>query len=169
MAKVRMELNNGKNIDIEIFEEQAPISSENFLKYVDEGFYDGLIFHRVISKFMIQGGGFTADGKGLKEKPATYSAIKGEFDSNGVKNDIPHEKGTISMARTMFPNSATTQFFICVEKCDYLDGQYAAFGKVIDEESLNNAIEISKVATHYWQGYDDIPNQPIIIKSIKRI
>ncbi len=169
MAKVRLQLNIGKHIDIEIFEKEAPISSQNFLKYVDEGFYDGLIFHRVISKFMIQGGGFYADNIGLREKKSTHPAIKGEFSSNGVKNDIPHEKGTISMARTMFPNSATAQFFICVEKCDYLDGQYAAFGKVIDQESLDVAIEISKVRTHYWKGFDDIPNDPIIIESIKRI
>ncbi len=169
MAKVRLQLNNGKNIDIEIYEDKAPISAKNFLKYVDEGFYDGLIFHRVISKFMIQGGGFTADGNGLKEKPAAYPAIKGEFDSNGMPNPVLHKLGTISMARTMFPNSATTQFFICVEKCDFLDGQYAAFGKVVDSESLKNAIEISNVKTHYWQGYDDIPNEPVIIESIKRI
>ncbi len=169
MAKVRMELNTGKHIDMEIFKEQAPISAENFLKYVDEGFYDGLVFHRVIDKFMIQGGGFTSDGNGLKEKPATYPAIKGEFTSNGCKNDISHQPGAISMARTMFPNSATTQFFICVDDCSYLDGQYAAFGKVLDQESLDVAIEISKVATHFWQGYDDIPNEPIVITSIKRI
>lgn len=169
MAKVRMKLNNGKHIDIEIFEKEALISAQNFLKYVDEGFYDGLIFHRVISKFMIQGGGFTADGMGLKEKKATYPAIKGEFEANGMPNPIKHEKGTLSMARTMFPNSATTQFFICVEKCDYLDGQYAGFGKVIDDESLKVAEEISNVDTHFWQGFGDIPNQPIVIESIRRI
>ncbi len=169
MAKIQIKLTNGKNINLEIFEEKAPISAKNFLKYVDEGFYNGLIFHRVISKFMIQGGGFTTDGESLKEKSATYSAIKGEFESNGMPNNILHEPGTISMARTMFPNSATTQFFICVEKCDFLDGQYAAFGKVCDEESLKVAIEISKVDTHYWQGYDDIPNDPIVIESIVRI
>ncbi len=169
MAKVRMELNNGKHIDLEIFEKQAPISAANFLKYVDEGFYDGLVFHRVIPNFMVQGGGFTTDGKGLKEKNATYPAIKGEFACNGVKNDIMHDPGTISMARTMFPNSATTQFFICVDECSYLNGQYAGFGKVCDQESLDVAVEISSVATHSWQGYDDIPNEPIIITSIKRI
>ncbi len=169
MAKVRLKLNNGQTIDIEIFEDKAPISAKNFLKYVDEGFYNGLVFHRVISKFMIQGGGFTAQGDGLKEKKPTYPAIKGEFDSNGMPNSVLHEPGTISMARTMFPNSATTQFFICVEKCDFLDGEYAAFGKVCDEQSLNVAISISNVDTHYWQGYDDIPNQPIVIESITRI
>ncbi len=169
MAKISINLSNGKKINMEIYEDRAPITAKNFLKYVDEGFYNGLIFHRVISKFMIQGGGFITDGKVLKENVAKHTAIKGEFNSNGMPNDILHEPGTISMARTMFPNSATTQFFICVEKCDFLDGQYAGFGKVIDEESLNVAIEISNVKTHSWQGYDDIPNEPIVIKSIDRI
>ena len=150
MTKICMELTNGKKINIDIDEQNAPISAENFLKYVDEGFFDGLIFHRVIPGFMIQGGGFTAEGQGLKEKRATYP-------------------GTISMARTMFKNSATTQFFICVNDCAYLDGEYAGFGKVSDQESLDVAIEISKVKTHYWQGYDDIPNEPVVIKTIKRI
>jgi peptidyl-prolyl cis-trans isomerase B (cyclophilin B) len=169
MTKICMELTNGKKINIDIDEQNAPISAENFLKYVDEGFFDGLIFHRVIPGFMIQGGGFTAEGQGLKEKRATYPAIKGEFDSNGVKNTIKHVPGTISMARTMFKNSATTQFFICVNDCAYLDGEYAGFGKVSDQESLDVAIEISKVKTHFWQGYDDIPNEPVVIKTIKRV
>ena len=169
MTKICMELTNGKKINIDIDEKNAPISAENFLKYVDEGFFDGLVFHRVIPGFMIQGGGFTADGDGLSEKRSTYPAIVGEFASNGINNPIKHVPGTISMARTMFKNSATTQFFICVENCAYLDGEYAGFGKVADQESLDVAIEISKVKTHYWCGYDDIPNQPVVIKTIKRI
>ncbi len=169
MAKIRMELNNGKHMDIEIFEDKAPISAENFLKYVDDGFFDGTIFHRVIPNFMIQGGGFIDDGDGLKEKKATYPAIQGEFASNGIKNDVKHQPGVLSMARTMFKNSATSQFFICVDDCAYLDGEYAAFGKVVDNASLEVAKEISEVCTHYWRGYDDIPNEPVIIKSVKRI
>jgi len=169
MANIRIELKNGKHMDLELFEDKAPLSVENFLKYVDDGFFNGLIFHRVIPNFMIQGGGFTDDGDGLREKPATYPAIKGEFDSNGVKNTVKHQAGVISMARTMFKNSATCQFFICVDDCDYLDGEYAAFGKVLDNESLKVAKEISEVSTHYWRGYDDIPNDPVVIKSITRI
>ena len=164
-----MELTNGKKINIDIDEQNAPVSAQNFLKYVDEGFFDGLIFHRVIPGFMIQGGGFTADGDGLSEKSATYPAIVGEFASNGVDNPIKHVPGTISMARTMFKNSATTQFFICVDDCAYLDGEYAGFGKVSDQESLDVAVEISQVKTHYWRGYDDIPNEPVVIKTIKRV
>ena len=169
MAKITLELNNGKNINLEIFEDKAPISAQNFLKYVDEGFFDGTIFHRVIPGFMIQGGGFTDDGDGLKEKRATYQAIKGEFSSNGVNNTVKHVAGTLSMARTFIKDSATSQFFICVADCDYLDGEYAAFGKVTDKESLQVAKDISEVSTHYWRGYDDIPNDPIIIKRAKRI
>ncbi len=169
MVKVKITLNNGKEINVDIFDEKLPLTANNFLKYVDEGFYNGTIFHRVIPSFMIQGGGFTDDEPGIKPKEATAPAIKGEFDSNGVKNDIKHEKGTISMARTFMPNSATSQFFICVADCEYLDGQYASFGKVSDEESLKVITEISEVKTHSWRGYDDIPSDPVVIKTIKRI
>ena len=169
MTKIRIELRNGKNIDIELDEVNAPISTENFLKYVDDGFYNGTIFHRVIPGFMIQGGGFTDNEPAIKEKKATYPPIKGEFASNGISNPIKHKKGVISMARTFIKDSATSQFFICVANCDYLDGEYAAFGKVCDEESLKNAVWVSDESTHSWGGYDDIPDEPIVIKSIKRI
>ncbi len=169
MANVRIELRNGKHMDLFIDEETAPISAKNFLKYVDEGFYSGTIFHRVIPGFMIQGGGFTDDEPGIKDKKATYAPIKGEFSSNGVNNPIKHVKGTISMARTFIKDSATTQFFICVAPCDYLDGEYAGFGKIIDEESMKVAEWISNENTHSWSGYDDIPDEPIVIKSITRI
>ena len=168
MANVRIELRNGKHMDVFIDEENAPISAKNFLKYVDEGFYSNTIFHRVIPGFMIQGGGFT-DEPGIRDKKATYPPIKGEFKSNGIENPIKHVKGTISMARTFIKDSATTQFFICVAPCDYLDGEYAGFGKIIDEESLKVAVWISDESTHSWRGYDDIPNEPIVIKSITRI
>lgn len=169
MQKVRIELKNGKTMNIIINEENAPITVANFLKYVDEGFYNGLCFHRVIPGFMIQGGGFTDDEPGIKEKSATYLAIKGEFLSNGVNNRLRHEKGVISMARTFIKDSATSQFFICVANCEHLDGEYAAFGKLADEESIKVAVEISEVSTHNWRGYGDIPNDPVIIKSITRI
>ena len=154
-------------MNLELYPEYAPISVENFLSLVKENFFDGLCFHRVIEGFMIQGGGFIYKG-GLVHKESAKT-IKGEFRANGVPNDLKHEKGVISMARTNMPNSASSQFFICVEDVPYLDGQYAAFGKTIDEESLNVAIDISKVATHYEGYYGDIPNEPIVIKTISLI
>ncbi|MBQ7348398.1 MAG: peptidylprolyl isomerase, partial [Clostridia bacterium] len=162
MQKVCFELNSGKKINIELYPEHAPISVENFLDLVKSGFYDGLCFHRVIPGFMIQGGGFVAENDGLKDKKAPRT-IKGEFAMNGVKNDLHHGPGVISMARIMFPDSASSQFFICVDDVPHLDAQYAAFGKVCDEESLNTAIAISTVNTHSWGYYDDIPNDPVVI------
>lgn len=162
MQKVCFELNSGKKINIELYPEHAPISVENFLDLVKNGFYDGLCFHRVIPGFMIQGGGFIAENDGLTDKKAPRT-IKGEFAMNGVKNDLHHGPGVISMARTMFPDSASSQFFICVDDVPHLDAQYAAFGKVCDEESLENAIAISAVNTHSWGYYDDIPNDPVVI------
>lgn len=114
------------DIIVELSPEDAPITVENFQKLVGEGFYDGLIFHRIIEGFMIQGGGFDAD---MKEKDA--DSIKGEFSSNGVENDLLHKRGVISMARTNAPDSASSQFFIVHETSPHLDGKYAAFGRVI--------------------------------------
>lgn len=166
MKKIKIELKNGKVMNAVLDEENAPVSCDNFLKYVNDGFFNGVIFHRVIPEFMIQGGGFTDDEPGIKEKKAPYPPIKGEFKMNGTENPIKHKAGTLSMARTFVPDSATSQFFICVVPCDYLDGQYAAFGKLSDEESLKVAREISEVNTHSWRGYDDIPDEPIVIKTI---
>ena len=162
MKKVCIEFADGKKINLELYPEHAPISVDNFIDLVKSGFYDGLCFHRVIEGFMIQGGGFVYDN-GLKEKKAPRT-IKGEFAMNGVKNDLHHAPGVISMARTMMPNSASSQFFICVDDVAYLDSQYAAFGKVSDPESLQTAIEISTVKTHSWSYYDDIPCEPIVIE-----
>ena len=162
MKKVCLEFENGKKINLELYPEHAPISVDNFIDLVKSGFYDGLCFHRVIPGFMIQGGGFIYES-GLKQKEAPRT-IKGEFAMNGVKNDLHHGPGVISMARTMMPNSASSQFFICVDDQAYLDAQYAAFGKVCDEESLNVAIEISTVETTRWAYYDDVPVEPVVIK-----
>ena len=164
MTKICMELNNGKKINVELCPEHAPISCENFLDLVKSGFYNGLCFHRVISGFMIQGGGFTQDGA-LKEKKAPRT-IKGEFAMNGVKNDLHHAPGVLSMARTMYPDSASSQFFICVEDLPHLDAQYAAFGRVADPASLDVAIEISLVKTHSQGYYDDIPVEPVIMEKV---
>lgn len=164
MSKVCFEFENGKKIIAELYPEHAPKSVENFIDLVKSGFYDGLCFHRVIPGFMIQGGGFTWEG-GLKQKTAPRT-IKGEFAMNGVKNDLHHGPGVLSMARTMMPDSASSQFFICVDDVPHLDAQYAAFGKVIDEESLNNAVEISTVKTTSWGYFDDVPVEPVVMKKV---
>ena len=123
---VVIEMENGKTIEIELYPEIAPISCEHFEKLVKDGFYDGLTFHRVIPGFMIQGGCPLGTGTG-----GPGWTIKGEFASNGVKNDLKHTRGVLSMARSMMPNSAGSQFFIMHEDAPHLDGQYAAFGKVV--------------------------------------
>lgn len=164
MSKVCIELNNGKKINIELYPEHAPISVENFLDLVKSGFYDGLCFHRVIPGFMVQGGGFSWEG-GLKQKVAPRT-IKGEFAMNGVKNNLHHAPGVVSMARTMMPDSASSQFFICVEDVPHLDAQYAAFGKVVDEDSLQTAIDISTVKTSSWGYFDDVPVDPVIMTKV---
>ena len=122
---VRITMQNGKTIDIELDATAAPITCENFLKLVNQGFYNGLTFHRVIPGFMIQGG----DPKGTGVGGPGYS-IKGEFSQNGFKNDLKHTEGVLSMARSMMPDSAGSQFFIMHQDSTYLDGEYAAFGKV---------------------------------------
>ena len=126
---VIIEMENGKQIKLELYPDKAPITVENFLKLVSAGFYDGLIFHRVIKDFMIQGGDPEGTGMGgAKEK------IKGEFLMNGVPNDLRHERGVISMARAQNPNSASSQFFICHnrENTQHLDGRHTCFGRVVE-------------------------------------
>jgi peptidyl-prolyl cis-trans isomerase B (cyclophilin B) len=123
---VEIEMENGNKITVKLYPETAPITVENFKVLVSEGFYDGIIFHRVISGFMIQGGDPTGTGMGGSKK-----TIKGEFIMNGVNNKLSHKRGVISMARTQIPNSASSQFFICHADAEFLDGQYAAFGKVV--------------------------------------
>ena len=140
---VVIEMENGKEIKLELYPESAPITVANFLKLVGEGFYDGLIFHRVISGFMIQGGDPTGTGTG-----GPGYKIKGEFTSNGFKeNDIPHVRGVLSMARAMDKNSGGSQFFIMHADADYLNGQYAAFGKVT--EGMEVIDEIAGVKTDW--------------------
>lgn len=133
MIEITME--NGKTIRIELDAEAAPITVENFTKLVKQGFYDGLTFHRIIPGFMIQGGCPQGTGTG----GPGYS-IKGEFSANGVPNDLKHSRGILSMARAMHPDSAGSQFFIMVEPAPHLDGQYAAFGKVIEGLDVADAI-----------------------------
>lgn len=152
---VVIEMANGKKIKIELYPEIAPISCENFEKLVKQGFYDGLIFHRVIPGFMIQGG--CPDGTGMGGPGWN---IKGEFAANGVKNDLKHTRGVLSMARAMNPNSAGSQFFIMHEAAPYLNGEYAAFGQVIEGMDVVNTI--AEVRT----DYSDRPMKEQKIKSI---
>lgn len=152
---VVIEMENGKTIEIELYPEIAPISCENFEKLVTQGFYDGLIFHRVIPGFMIQGG--CPDGTGTGGPGWT---IKGEFAANGVQNDLKHTRGVLSMARAMAPNSAGSQFFIMHEDAPHLDGQYAAFGKVVS--GMEAVDEIASVPT----GRNDKPMTPQIMKRV---
>ena len=136
---VVIEMENGGVIKLELDATAAPNTVRNFKSLVSKGFYDGLLFHRVISGFMIQGGCPQGTGMG----GPGYS-IKGEFTQNGVKNDLLHDRGVLSMARAMDPDSAGSQFFIMVEKAPHLDGQYAAFGKVIEGMDVADAIVSAK-------------------------
>ena len=153
---IEIEMENGGIIKAELYPEVAPITVENFVKLIEEDFFAELIFHRVIPGFMIQGGGFRADGSHKEAE-----SIKGEFNSNGVQNNLKHTRGVLSMARTMFPNSASSQFFIMHEDAPHLDGQYAAFGMVTD--GLDVVDEIAETPT----GYQDKPIEDQIIKTIR--
>ena len=149
-------MENGHTIDLELDAEAAPITVENFLKLVKDEFYDGLIFHRVIAGFMIQGGDPTGTGMG-----GPGWEIKGEFAMNGVKNPISHKRGVISMARSMDPDSAGSQFFIMHKDGEFLDGQYAAFGHVVS--GIETVDEIAGVRT----GRNDRPLEEQKIRSIR--
>ena len=152
---VVIELENGKEIEIELYPDIAPITCENFEKLIADKFYDGLTFHRVIPGFMIQGGcpeGTGTGGPGWK--------IKGEFLANGVPNNLKHTRGVLSMARAMDPNSAGSQFFIMHEDSPHLDGQYAAFGKVVS--GIEAVDEIANTDTD-WR---DKPLEPQVMKRV---
>ena len=153
---VRITMDSGKTIRLELYPEIAPITVENFLDLVNKGFYNGLTFHRIIPGFMIQGGDPSGNGTG----GPGYS-IKGEFKSNGVNNTMKHERGVISMARAFDPNSAGSQFFIMHEDAPHLDGEYAAFGKVI--EGLDTVDEIASVET----GFQDAPVNKVIMEKVE--
>lgn len=148
-------MDNGEIMGFELYPEIAPITVENFVNLVKKGFYNGLTFHRVIPGFVIQGGCPLGNGTG-----GPGHTIKGEFKSNGVDNPLKHELGVLSMARSMMPNSAGSQFFIMVGNAPHLDGQYAAFGKVV--ENLDCALKIAEVK----RTYQDKPLTPVIIKEV---
>lgn len=139
---VTFTMKDGDTFKAELYPEIAPQSVNNFISLIQKGFYNGLIFHRVIKGFMIQGG----DPQGTGMGGPGYS-IKGEFASNGFKNDLKHTEGVLSMARSMFPDSAGSQFFIMHKNSPHLDGDYAAFGKIIEGMEIIN--KIAEVATNY--------------------
>jgi cyclophilin family peptidyl-prolyl cis-trans isomerase len=159
---IRFETTLG-NFTVELFGDKAPVSAENFLKYVDEGFFDGTVFHRIVPGFVIQGGGFTEDMSQKKNHPP----IKNEAD-NGVKNT----RGTLSMARTNDINSATSQFFVNLKDNDFLDHTrgnfgYAVFGKVT--EGMDVIDKIAAVKTGRRKGFEDVPVDPVVMTSVRRV
>ena len=158
MKKIKIEMQDGGVMIAELYEDVAPLTVDNFLSLANKGFYDNLTFHRVIPGFMIQGGCPKGNGTG---GPGYH--IKGEFSANGVKNDLKHTRGVLSMARAAQPDSAGSQFFIMHADAPHLDGQYAAFGKVI--EGLEVVDRIASVRT----DYADKPLTPVIISSIREI
>lgn len=153
---VEIEMENGGIMRLELYPDIAPITVENFLDLVNDGFYDGLIFHRVINNFMIQGGDPTGTGMGGSE-----NTIKGEFAQNGVKNDLSHTRGVISMARSQSYDSASSQFFIVHQDSTYLDGSYAAFGKMVDGYDV-----LDEIATTPTDSSDK-PLTDQVIKTIR--
>lgn len=151
--KVKVEMENGGVFTIELLPEYAPETAENFEKLAADGFYDGVVFHRVIDDFMAQGGDPTGTGMGGSGKN-----IKGEFAQNGfAQNTLSHERGVVSMARSMDPNSASSQFFICYSDCSFLDGQYAGFGRVIEGmETVDDFLKIDRRGPEGGTPVEDI-------------
>ena len=160
---VTFEMENGKTFKAELYPEKAPNTVNNFLSLVNKGFYNGLIFHRVIAGFMIQGGGYTESFED-KDTPS----IKGEFKANGfMDNDLKHARGVLSMARTADPNSASSQFFIMHANAPHLDSQYAGFGMLTDGFDVLDAI--ASVRTGRYGYFSDVPRSPIIIDKMELV
>lgn len=156
MKYVVIEMENGDVMKGELYPEIAPETVANFEKLVNEGFYDGLTFHRVIPGFMIQGGCPLGNGTG-----GPGYGIKGEFSANGFENNLKHDRGVLSMARAMDPNSAGSQFFIMVEKAPHLDGSYAAFGRIIE------GMEAADTIVNQKRNMMDKSNVPQVMKTVK--
>lgn len=155
---VTITMEDGSVMKAELYPEIAPVTVENFVSLVKDGFYDGLTFHRIIDGFMIQGGDPLGNGMGGSDKK-----IKGEFLANGVKNDLRHTRGVLSMARSMNPDSASSQFFIMHADAPHLDGQYAAFGKVTDGIEVVDAI-VQSAKVEDGNGTVKPANQPKILR-----
>ncbi len=146
----------------ELYPEKAPLTVANFVKLCEEGFFEGLIFHRVIRGFMIQGGGYTEE---MEHKET--DSIKGEFRANGfMQNDLKHTRGVLSMARTSDPNSASSQFFVMHQDAPHLDAQYAGFGKLTEGFDVLDAIATTKTGSYGWY-MQDVPKTPIVIEKIE--
>ncbi len=162
---VRVTMENGESFVMELYPEYAPKTVENFLNLVESGFYDGLTFHRVIEGFMAQGGDPSGDGTGGSDKE-----IKGEFSSNGFKqNTLLHERGVVSMARSNDPDSASSQFFICYARSTSLDGNYAAFGKVIEGmEVVDSFLEVDRTYVATDNAFSK-PAEPIVMEKVEVI
>jgi peptidyl-prolyl cis-trans isomerase B (cyclophilin B) len=156
---IKITVKNYGTMTAELYPEMAPLTVANFLKLAKENFFEGLIFHRVIRGFMLQGGGYDAE---MGEKRA--DSIRGEFRANGfAQNTLKHTKGVLSMARTSDPNSASSQFFIMHQASPHLDGQYAAFGKVTEGEDIID--RIASVPTGTYGYFSDVPKTPVVIES----
>ena len=155
MKKVTLTMENGGVMKGELYEDIAPETVANFEKLAKSGFYDGLTFHRVIPGFMIQGGDPNGTGTG-----GPGWTIRGEFSANGFRNDLKHTEGVLSMARTMDPNSAGSQFFIMVADAPHLDGQYAAFGKITE------GLEVAQEIVEQPRDWSDKPLEPVVMKTV---
>ncbi|MCQ2471964.1 MAG: peptidylprolyl isomerase [Clostridia bacterium] len=164
--QVRVTMENGDNFVIELYPEYAPETCANFLNLVNEGFYDGLTFHRIVDGFMAQGG--SADGRGIK---GSDRKIKGEFAENGFdQNTLSHERGVISMARTSDNyDSASSQFFICYDDAKFLDGSYAAFGKVVEGMEVVDAFTEVERTYNKIDAEPSVPVKPIVIKFMETL
>ncbi len=158
MSDIIITMQNGDVMEAELYPEIAPLTVANFLSLIENKFFDGMVFHRIIKGFMIQGGGYDEQGN---HKPA--DSIKGEFRSNGFDNPLKHERGVLSMARTSFPNSASSQFFIMHQDSPHLDGEYAAFGKI------TKGIEVVDKIADVRTNFVDSPLEPQVIQSIRVI
>ena len=162
--QIKITVKNFGTMIAELYPEMAPLTVANFLKLAKESFFDGLIFHRVIRGFMLQGGGYNEQ---MEEKHT--DAIRGEFAANGFKqNTLKHGRGVLSMARTSDPNSASSQFFIMHAPAPYLDGQYAAFGKVIEGDAVIDQIANVQTGNYGWY-MQDVPMDPVVIEKLEII
>ena len=162
--KIKITVKDYGSMTAELYPEMAPLTVDNFLRLIEQKFFDGLIFHRVIKGFMLQGGGYTAD---MQEKRA--KAIRGEFAANGFRqNTLKHTRGVLSMARTNDPDSASSQFFIMHENAPHLDGQYAGFGRVTEGTEVIDAIANVKTGNYGWY-MQDVPVNAVVIEKMEII
>ena len=159
---IKINVRNYGTMTAELYPEMAPLTVANFVKLAEENFFEGLIFHRVIKGFMIQGGGYTEE---MEHKET--DAIKGEFRANGfMQNDLKHTRGVLSMARTSDPDSASSQFFVMHQDAPHLDAQYAGFGKLTDGFDVLDAIASTRTGSYGWY-MQDVPKTPVVIEKME--